>query len=60
VTQSGAAGTQASGAGGDTSVAATASLNLAGEARIDVIYNHTTGTDAAGLILQNLTAEVLN
>jgi hypothetical protein len=60
VSQSGAAGTQASGAGGDTSVGATASLNLAGEARIDVVYNHTTGTDANGLVLQNLTVEVLN
>jgi hypothetical protein len=45
---------------GDTSTTATASLNLAGEARIDVQYVHTTGTDGAGLILQNLTVEVLN
>lgn len=45
---------------GDTSVATTASLNLANEARIDVQYVHTTGTDGSGLILQNLTVEVLN
>lgn len=57
--QSGAAGTQASGAGSDTSVGATGSLNLAGEARIDVEYVHTTGTDANGLVLQNLTVEAL-
>lgn len=42
-------------AGGDTSVGATGSLNCVGEARIDVQYVHTTGTDANGLVLQNLT-----
>lgn len=47
-------------AGANTSVGATSGLNLAGEARIDVQYVHTTGTDANGLILQNLTVEVLN
>lgn len=46
--------------GSDTTAATTASLNLAGEARIDVQYVHTTGTDANGLILQNLTVETLN
>ena len=35
-----------------------ASLNLAAEARINVIYLHTTGTDGAGWTLQNLTAEL--
>jgi hypothetical protein len=40
--------------------AAVASLNLAGEARINVVYLHTTGTDGAGVILQDLTVEVLN
>lgn len=60
VAQSGAAGTQASGAGGDTSVGATSSLNLAGEQRIDVEYSHTTGTDANGVVLQSMTVEVLN
>jgi hypothetical protein len=57
---SGPAGTQATGAGVDTSSAATASLNLAGEGRIDVVYNHTSNTDANGLVLQNMTVEVLN
>jgi hypothetical protein len=47
-------------AGANISVGTTGSLNLAGEARIDVQYVHTTGTDAAGVILQNLTVEVLN
>lgn len=60
VAQSGAAGTQASGAGGDTSVGGTASLNLAGEQRIDVEYTHTTGTDANGVVLQSMTVENLN
>lgn len=40
--------------------AAVASLNLAGEARIDVVYLHTTGTDANGVVLQDLTVKVLN
>jgi hypothetical protein len=39
---------------------AVASLNLANEARINIIYLHTTATDGAGWILQNLTAKVLN
>ncbi len=40
--------------------AAVGSLNLAGEARIDVVYLHTTGTDANGVTLQDLTVKVLN
>lgn len=40
--------------------AAVASLNLAGEARIDVVWLHTTGTDGAGVLLQDLTVKVLN
>jgi hypothetical protein len=38
---------------------AVGSLNLAGEARINVIYLHTTATDGAGWTLQNLTAQVI-
>jgi hypothetical protein len=40
--------------------AAVGSLNLAGEARIDIVWLHTTGTDANGLVLQDLTVKVLN
>lgn len=47
-------------AAGNNSVGATASLNLAGEARIDVQEVHTTGTDANGWILQSLSVEVLD
>ena len=51
------------GVGTDTSVGGTASLNLAGTGgntqRIHVVYVHTGGTDANGLILQNLTVEAL-
>lgn len=39
---------------------ATASLNLAEAARINVIYVHTTATDGAGWTLQALTAKVIN
>jgi hypothetical protein len=39
---------------------AIGSLNLANEARINVIYLHTTATDGAGWILQSLTAKVVN
>lgn len=38
---------------------AIGSLNLAADARINVIYLHTTATDGAGWILQNLSAQVL-
>jgi hypothetical protein len=40
--------------------AAVASLNLAGEARMDFVWLHTTGTDGAGVQLQDLTVKVLN
>lgn len=40
--------------------AATASLNLAGESRLHVVYLHTTGTDANGVVLQDLSVKVLN
>lgn len=45
---------------GNTFTGATASLNLASEARINVIYLHTTGTDGVGYTLQSLTAKVIN
>lgn len=49
------------GSTGPTLVAAAiGSLNLAGEARIDVVYLHTTGTDGAGITTYNLTAQVIN
>jgi hypothetical protein len=44
----------------NTTAAAVASLNLADDARINVIYLHTTGTDGAAVTLQGLTAKVLN
>lgn len=40
--------------------ATVASLNLAGEARIDINYIHTIGTDGAAPTLTDLTVEVLN
>lgn len=52
------AGTNA--AGTNTVTGATGSLNLADDARINVIYLHTTGTDGAGWTLQSLTAKVIN
>lgn len=56
------AGVAGVGSTGPTLVSNTAvgSLNLAGEARINVVYLHTTGTDGAGMQLTNLTAKVLN
>lgn len=39
---------------------AVGSLNLANEARINVIYVHTTATDGAGWLLQSLTLQVVN
>jgi hypothetical protein len=56
----GAATTVAAASGPTIGAAAVASLNLAGEARIDVVYLHTTNTDGAGVILQDLTVETLN
>ena len=49
-----------SGAGANIGTAAVASLNLAEDARINIIYLHVTGTDGAGVTLQSLTAKVLN
>lgn len=39
---------------------AVGSLNLALNARLDVVYNHTTGTDGAGVLLINPSIKVLN
>ncbi len=50
----------APGALSNTITGTTASLNLAADARINIIYLHTTATDGAGWILQNLTAKVIN
>jgi len=41
-------------------VAAVGSLNLALNSRIEILYNHTTGTDGSGVTLQGVTVEVLN
>jgi hypothetical protein len=40
--------------------AAVGSLNLALNAKLEVVYNHTTGTDGAGVILINPTVKILN
>jgi hypothetical protein len=48
------------GAGSDATIAAVASLNLAADARLNVIYVHTTATDGTAVTLQNLTVKVLN
>lgn len=40
--------------------AAVGSLNLALNANIEVVYNHTTGTDGAGVLLINPTVKILN
>ncbi len=40
--------------------AAVGSLNLALNAKLEVVYNHTTGTDGAGVVLLNPTVKVLN
>jgi hypothetical protein len=48
----------AAGGGGDVvTPGAIGSLNLADAARINIIYLHTTATDGAGWILQNLTVK---
>jgi hypothetical protein len=50
--------TAAAGGGGDTvTPGAIGSLNLADSARINIIYLHTTATDGAGWVLQNLTVK---
>lgn len=38
---------------------AIGSLNLALDSRINIIYLHTTGTDGAGWILQNVSAQLI-
>jgi hypothetical protein len=40
--------------------AAVGSLNLALNANIEIVLNHTTGTDGAGAILVNPTVKILN
>lgn len=40
--------------------AAVGSLNLALNAKLEVVYNHTTGTDGAGVVLINPTVKILN
>jgi hypothetical protein len=45
----------AAAAGGNTQAGGVASLNLAADARINIIYVHTTGTDGAALTLQGVT-----
>lgn len=37
-----------------------ASLNLALNANLEVVYNHTTGTDGAGVLLINPTVKIVN
>lgn len=56
----GAATTVAAAAGPTIGAAAVGSLNLAGEARLHVVYLHTTNTDGATPILQDLTVESVN
>lgn len=52
------AGVQPTCSSGSTT-AATASLNLASEARLHAVYTHTTGTDGAGLVVNGITIEAL-
>lgn len=46
------------GASSDPTIGAVGSLNLAADARINVVSVHTTGTDGTALTLQSLTARV--
>ena len=39
--------------------ASVGSLNLALNARLDIVYTHTTGTDGAGVVIVNPTVKVL-
>lgn len=48
------------GAGINKAVAAVSSLNLGLNARLQLIYLHTTGTDASGFQLLNVTVQALN
>lgn len=54
-----AAGTIHTGVANST-FAAVGSLNLALNQRIDIVYNHTTGTDGSGVTLINPTVTLLN
>ena len=47
-------------AGSDPTIAAVGSLNLAEDARLNVIYLHQNGTDGTAVTLQDLTFKVLN
>lgn len=49
----------AAAAGGNTIAGATGSLNLADDARLEIIYVHTTGTDGTALTLQGVTVRVI-
>jgi hypothetical protein len=58
---SGGVTTAAASGGGDVVTPGTiGSLNLADDARINIIYLHTTSTDGAGWILQNAFVRVIN
>ena len=59
-TSYGAATTVSAASGPTIGAAAVASLNLAGEARLDVVYLHTTGTDGAAPTLTDLTVTRIN
>jgi hypothetical protein len=59
VTSAGVTTAAAAGGGDVVTPGATGLLNLAVDARINVIYLHTTLTDGAGWILQNLTAKLI-
>jgi hypothetical protein len=48
------------GAGTDPTGGATGSLNLAGDARINITYTHTTGTDGTAPTLYGLTLSAVN
>jgi hypothetical protein len=56
----GTAGAGSAAAGNDPTIGTTASLNLSDDARLNVIYVHTTGTDGAAITLQGLTVTELN
>jgi len=61
VTNIATAGAGSAAAGSDSAViSAVSSLNLADDARINVVYVHTTGTDGTAVTLQGLTVKVLN
>jgi hypothetical protein len=43
--------------GGLITTAAVGSLNTTNEARLHIVYNHTTGSDGAGFVLNGYTLE---